>query len=61
MPARLPRDLCSALDALRQDAALREAVGAAFCDQFLVIKQAEWDAWNQHVSGWELERYADTA
>lgn len=59
MPARLPRDLCSALDALRQDAPLREAVGTAFCDQFLAIKQAEWDAWSQHVSGWELERYAD--
>ncbi|WP_439112375.1 type III glutamate--ammonia ligase [Hydrogenophaga sp.] len=61
MPARLPRDLCSALDALRQDSALRDAVGEAFCAQLLAIKQAEWDAWAQHVSGWELDRYADAA
>lgn len=61
MPERLPHDLCSALEALRQDSALREAVGTAFCEQFLSIKQAEWDAWSQHVSGWELERYADAA
>ena len=61
MPARLPRDLHSALHALQQDAPLRAAVGTAFCEQFLAIKQAEWDAWSQHVSGWELGRYADAA
>ncbi|WP_370871090.1 hypothetical protein [Hydrogenophaga sp.] len=36
-------------------------MGTAFCEQFLTIKQAEWDAWSQHVSGWELERYADAS
>ena len=59
MPPRLPRDLHDALDALRADAVLREAVGAAFCDQFLRLKRAEWDAFAQQVSGWELRRYAD--
>jgi glutamine synthetase len=59
MPARLPRDLFEALAALDADAALRDAVGAAFCEQFLSLKRAEWDAYAQQVSGWELERYAD--
>ncbi|MGM9424601.1 type III glutamate--ammonia ligase [Hydrogenophaga sp. MI9] len=60
MPPRLPRDLHDACAALRADAILRDDVGVAFCDQFLALKQAEWDAWAQQVGDWELERYADS-
>ncbi|WP_310309424.1 type III glutamate--ammonia ligase [Hydrogenophaga laconesensis] len=59
LPARLPRDLLSALDALAADEALREAVGTAFCAQFLALKHDEWAAWSRHVSDWEMQRYAD--
>jgi glutamine synthetase len=59
MPPRLPRNLQDALSALEQDGELRAVVGEAFCEQFLVLKRAEWDAYVQHVSSWELERYAD--
>lgn len=59
MPPRLPRDLHEACAALRADALLRDDVGVRFCDQFLALKQAEWDAYAQQVSDWELERYAD--
>lgn len=59
MPARLPRDLFEALAALRCNGDLRAAVGEAFCEQFLALKQVEWDAYAQQVSGWELARYAD--
>jgi glutamine synthetase len=59
LPARLPRDLLAALDALSHDAVLREAVGPAFCEQFLQLKHGEWAAWSQQVSDWELQRYAD--
>lgn len=59
MPPRLPRDLHEACVALRADALLRDDVGARFCDQFLTLKQAEWDAYAHQVSDWELERYAD--
>ena len=58
MPPRLPRDLHAALDALEADAPLRQAVGDAFCQQFLALKREEWSAYAQHVSGWELARYA---
>jgi glutamine synthetase len=58
MPARLPRDLAAALDALQDNAALRAMVGDAFCQLFLEIKRAEWDAYSQQVSAWELQRYA---
>jgi glutamine synthetase len=59
LPDRLPRDLLAALDALAADGALREAVGTAFCAQFLALKHDEWAAWSRHVSDWEMQRYAD--
>ena len=58
MPERLPRDLCSALHALRGDAELRQRLGQPICSEFLAIKLAEWDAYAQHVSEWEFARYA---
>jgi len=58
MPERLARDLWSALQALRADTVLRNSVGDAFCREFLALKSAEWDSYHQHVSGWELQRYA---
>ena len=59
LPPRLPRDLHDALAALRADAILRDDLGEAFCEQFLALKRAEWDAYAQQVSDWELARYAD--
>ena len=37
---------------------LRGMVGDAFCQLFLEIKRAEWDAYSQQVSAWEWQRYA---
>ena len=59
MPARLPKDLDGAIDALQADSALRDAVGEAFCAQWIGLKRAEWDNYSQHVSTWEMQRYAD--
>jgi glutamine synthetase len=59
MPTRLPRDLFDALSALEKDSVLRGLLGASFCEQFLQLKQQEWDQYQQHVSAWELARYAD--
>lgn len=60
MPERLPRDLYCALQALRADIDLRGRLGMDFCDEFLAIKTAEWEAFAQHVSAWEFEHYANT-
>ncbi|APW42651.1 type III glutamate--ammonia ligase [Rhodoferax saidenbachensis] len=59
MPARLPRTLDDAVTALEQDQVLVDAVGTAFCAQFVKLKRLEWDAYSQHVSDWELKAYAD--
>ncbi len=59
LPPRLPRDLHAALDALQTDTALREAVGAGFCGQFVQVKRDEWAEFSREVSDWEWRRYAD--
>ncbi len=59
MPARLPRDLGCAIEALASDRALVSALGDAFCDEFIQLKRREWDEYSQQVSAWEMGRYAD--
>ena len=58
MPDRLPRDLQQALDALASDDVICNGLGRPFVEQFLGLKQAEWDSYVQHVSKWELAHYA---
>lgn len=60
MPAQLPRDLKTAVDALEADTVLIKLVGSAFCDEFVRLKRLEWDAFSAQVSPWELKKYADT-
>lgn len=59
MPERLPKSLQDAVTALERNEFLRAAVGKAFCAQWISLKRAEWNAYSQHVSSWELNRYAD--
>ena len=59
MPARLPRDLGAAIEALALDAALSAQVGEEFCSEFIKLKRLEWADYSQQVSEWELRRYAD--
>lgn len=59
MPARLPRDLGFAIEALAIDRALTWVLGQAFCDEFIQLKRQEWDEYSQQVNAWELQRYAD--
>ena len=59
MPARLPRDLGAAVQALTSDSYLTRALGASFCNEFTKLKTSEWEAYNLQVSDWELQRYAN--
>ncbi len=61
MPARLPRDLGSAVQALTADSYLTRALGASFCNEFTKLKTSEWEAYSLQVSDWELQRYANTS
>lgn len=59
MPERLPTDLAGALAALQANSGLTSTVGEGFCQQFIQLKQQEWQAYAQSVSDWEMQRYAD--
>ena len=54
----LPASLQEALQALEHDDVVRGALGDELASEFLRLKTEEWAAWAQHVSAWELERYA---
>lgn len=57
----LPANLGEALDALEQDEALCNALGADYAKNYLETKRAEWDEFNdltsRTVTNWELNRY----
>jgi glutamine synthetase len=57
--ASLPQTLGDALNALAEDDLMRTALGDYVCDQFLLVKRAEWNDYRRHVSPWERERYGD--
>ncbi|MEW5728173.1 MAG: glutamine synthetase family protein [Pseudomonadota bacterium] len=51
----LPRHLPDALEKLKGARAIRELLGEDFCDAFMAVKEAEWDAYQRVVSSWERE------
>jgi glutamine synthetase len=53
----LPQTLGDALNALAEDDLVRGALGDYVCDQFLLVKRAEWSDYRRYVSPWERERY----
>jgi glutamine synthetase len=57
--ALLPQSLGEAVDALEADEVIRAALGDTLAAQFVQLKRTEWIEYARHVSGWEMERYAD--
>jgi glutamine synthetase len=55
--ALLPKTLREAVDALKEDAFFREALGAAFVDYYVHIKNAEIERFQAEVSDWEQREY----
>jgi glutamine synthetase len=53
----LPGTLNEALEALRADPVLMEALGEHVFTQYTEGKQREWEQYRSRVSNWELERY----
>lgn len=53
----LPRTLEEALDALEADPLTKEVMGDAMTESYLEYKRAEWEAYQTHVSDWEISRY----
>jgi len=55
----LPQNLKEAVDALEQDAILRECLGAEIVDEFIKVKRQEWYEYHRQVSEWETRRYLE--
>ncbi len=53
----LPPDLGGALEALRQDAVVRSALGQHIYERYIEAKTQEWNEYRMHVSQWEVDRY----
>ena len=54
----LPRTLGEAVDAFAADPFVERVLGTALRDEFIRYKRAEWEEYHQHVSDWEMRRYA---
>ena len=54
---RLPDTLASALDLMESSELVADALGEHVFDWFIRNKRAEWDRYQMHVSGYELETY----
>jgi glutamine synthetase len=53
----LPGSLGEALEALKGDDVIREALGDHVFERFIDAKTQEWDEYRTQVSQWELDRY----
>ena len=53
----LPTSLEEALQALRQDDVICDALGPQVLERFLEAKEIEWEEYRKQVTPWELERY----
>ena len=52
----LPQSLNEALSELRQDTVVQGALGVIY-DEFVTLKEAEWNEYHKQVSAWEIDRY----
>ncbi len=52
----LPQSLNEAVSELRRDVVVQEALGPIY-DEFVDIKEAEWNEYHKQVTQWEIDRY----
>jgi len=53
----LPRTLLEAVDAFARDPLVAEVFAPGFVDDYVEMKNAEWDEYHSVVTPWELDRY----
>ena len=53
----MPESLGEALHHFRNSNLMKEILGEHIFENFITVKQREWDAFRSHVTTWELERY----
>ena len=53
----LPATLAAALDVLKSDEVIKDALGAHLLEHFVEAKEIEWDMFRTQVHPWEREQY----
>jgi glutamine synthetase len=53
----LPGTLYEALEALKNDKLIREALGEHSYSRYVEAKRIEWNEYKMQISQWELEKY----
>ncbi len=53
----LPRSLREALEHLKKDVYIKEALGEELINEFIKVKMSECEAYERHVSPWEIKNY----
>ena len=53
----MPESLGEALHHLRNSTIMKEVLGTHVFDNFIEVKQREWDAFRAHVTQWEVDKY----
>ncbi|MDD6051224.1 MAG: type I glutamate--ammonia ligase [Clostridiales bacterium] len=56
----LPGTLKEAIECMKADALVCDALGEHVTAQYVAGKEKEWDAFRTHVSAWEIDRYLVT-
>ncbi|HUW20343.1 MAG TPA: glutamine synthetase family protein [Sedimentisphaerales bacterium] len=56
----LPSSLFEALNALKKDKLIQEALGEHLFERYMDVKTKEWDEFKKQVTNWELDTYLDT-
>jgi glutamine synthetase len=53
------KNLADAIDELKKDKVVQEALGSFCVDKLVEAKTAEWDSYRMSVTQWELDRYLE--
>ncbi|MDD4169285.1 MAG: type I glutamate--ammonia ligase [Desulfotomaculaceae bacterium] len=53
----LPRDLKEAIEEMKKDTLVRETLGDHVFQNYIVVKEKEWDTYAEHVHKWEIDHY----
>ncbi|MHC4154488.1 MAG: type I glutamate--ammonia ligase [Planctomycetota bacterium] len=56
----LPTSLLEALEQLKKDNLLQEALGRHLFERYVDVKTKEWDQFKKQVTRWEIDTYLDT-
>ncbi len=56
----LPRNLGEAIYALKKDIVLKKLLGETLCEEFVKLREAEWNRFLKQVTPWEIETYIET-